>query len=67
MRTFIRQKNPENVPFKLPNITTEFVHKQLRKLSASMATILDDLKLSAEIIAPHIVSMCNTSINSAHL
>ena len=71
LRTYIRQKNPENLSFKLPNITTEFVQKQLRKMSATKATGLDGiscklLKLSAEIIAPHIVNICNASINSAH-
>ena len=71
LRTYIRQKNPENVSFKLPNITTEFVHKQLRKMSATKATGRDGirfklLKLSAEIIVPHIVNICNASINSAH-
>ena len=71
LRTYIRQKNPENVSFKLPKITTEFVHKQLRKMSANKATGLDGiscklLKLSAEIIVPHIVNICNASINRAH-
>ena len=70
LRNFISRSKSENANFKLPNMTIEFVLKQLRAMPAAKATGLDGisckvLKLSAEIIAPHIVNICNTSIETA--
>ena len=58
LRNFISRSKSENANFKLPNMTIEFVLKQLRAMPATKATGLDGisckvLKLSAEIIAPH--------------
>ena len=70
LRNFISRSKPENASFKLLNMTIEFVLKQLRKMSATKATGLDGidyklLKLSTEIIAPHIVNICSASIDAA--
>ena len=70
LRNFISRSKSENANFKIPNMTIEFVLKQLRAMPAAKATGLDGisckvLKLSAEIIAPHIVNICNTSIETA--
>ena len=51
-------------------MSIEFILKQLRAMPAAKATGLDGisckvLKLRAEIIAPHIVNICNTSIETA--
>ena len=69
LQDFIKQRKPMNDQFKIPNITSKFIMKQLHGMSNTKATGLDDigirlLKSSADIIAPQLTSICNLSIHT---
>ena len=68
---FIELKKPCDIEFDIPYVTSEFVHKYLLTLPESKATGLDYLsakllKLSANVIYPHITKICNNIIGTGN-
>ena len=69
LKTFIDQQKPSGVLFNIPLVSEAFIQKQIRKMSSSKATGLDGisvklLKISVNVVSPHITKICNLSISS---
>ena len=69
LKEFVQTKKDANVKFKIPEISNQFVKKQIIKLQTNKATGLDGvsvklLKPVADIVAPYIAEICNNSIDT---
>ena len=69
LQEFINGKKSQDVLFRIPNISYDFVYKQIKSMSNTKATGLDNigiklLKAGINEVTPHITDICNLSIDT---
>ena len=69
LKTFISEHENDQIEFEIPAMTSDIVYSHIRGMSSTKATGLDGIaitliKLSADIITPHLTGIYNLSIAS---